>query len=57
MSLFALGDAMAARKVIEDGLAETPESQELRRALAALCDEHAGALPGIIDPFRVDGDR
>ena len=54
-TLFALGRAGEARKVIEDGLAETPESQELHRALAALCDEHEGRCPGIMDPFRVDG--
>ena len=54
-TLFALGQAARARKVIEDGLGETPESQELHRALAALCDEHEGRCPGIMDPFRVDG--
>ena len=42
-TLFALGQAARARKVIEEGLGETPESEELHRALAALCDEREGA--------------
>jgi tetratricopeptide (TPR) repeat protein len=56
-TLFALGHANGARKVIEEGLGETPESQELHRALAALCDEREGRCPGIMDPFRVDGKQ
>jgi cellulose synthase operon protein C len=53
--LFELGQAERARKVIEDGLALTPENQELSRALLALCPESEGRCPGILDPFRVDG--
>jgi len=56
-TLFALGQAGEARKVIEDGLGETPESQELHRALAALCEDPKGRCSGIMDPFRVDGRK
>jgi tetratricopeptide (TPR) repeat protein len=56
--LFALGKPEAARRVIEEGLTATPESQELHRALSALCSDGASdpaRCPGIMDPFRVDG--
>lgn len=56
-TLFALGRPAQARKVIEEGLGETPESQELHRALAALCDAREGRCPGILDPFRLDGKQ
>jgi hypothetical protein len=55
--LFALGQRERARKVIEEGLALTPENQELSRALLALCDEREGRCPGILDPFRLDGKQ
>jgi transglutaminase-like putative cysteine protease len=46
--------------VIEEGLAETPESTELYRALEALCDRGdsaSGSVKGCggIEPWRVDG--
>jgi tetratricopeptide (TPR) repeat protein len=67
-TLYGLGDAPGARRVIEEGLAETPESQELERALAGLCDgpstqdkgqEKGGkrVCSGILDPFRLDGKQ
>jgi len=52
----ALGDLGAARRAIEEGLAQSPESQELSRAAEALCHE-AGAERSAcvgVDAFRVD---
>jgi tetratricopeptide (TPR) repeat protein len=53
----ALGDVAGARRVVEEGLAETPESTELYRALEALCDRDATTVKscGGIEPWRVDG--
>jgi len=52
----ALGDVAGARRVVEEGLAEAPESTELYRALEALCDR-GGSVKGCggIEPWRVDG--
>ncbi len=58
----ALGDQAGARKALEEGLGEVPESQDLHRALQALCDFRSGGTRAerkvgcdIMDPFRVDG--
>src|SRR5262249_39608012 len=47
--LVDLGADEAARKVLREGLAETPESAELESALLALGE--AGAM----EPYRIDG--
>ncbi len=66
----ALTDLAGARRAIEDGLAQSPESQELSRAAEALCHE-AGAdrsacvgvdafrvnAKAVIDAFRKSGNR
>jgi tetratricopeptide (TPR) repeat protein/transglutaminase-like putative cysteine protease len=51
-ALLAAGQPARAHAVLDEGLAETPESTELHRALEALC-ETAHCNP--MDPFRVDG--
>ncbi len=53
-ALITLGRSVDARRALVSGLAETPESQEIARALKALC---GGDCPGTIDPFRVDGKK
>jgi tetratricopeptide (TPR) repeat protein len=52
-ALIALGDNTAARRALEEGLEETPESNELQRAHEALCDSLAHC--SVMDPFRLDG--
>ena len=52
-ALIALGDQAGARRVIESGLEEAPESTELHRAHEVLCD--GGNHCSVMDPFRVDG--
>lgn len=52
--LVGLGEEAAARRTLEDGLAELPESQELQRAVEALCSGR-DARCGPIDSLRVDG--
>jgi len=53
----ALGDVAGARRALEDGLAEAPESQELGRALEALCVGKEDQGCGLLDDFRVDGKQ
>jgi tetratricopeptide (TPR) repeat protein len=51
----ALDDLDGARRALVDGLAESPESQELGRALEALCATKDSRDCGVLDEFRVDG--
>jgi tetratricopeptide (TPR) repeat protein len=52
-SLIALGDLAGARRSLEQGLEEEPESSDLHRAHEALCDSAVHC--SVMDPFRVDG--
>ena len=54
-ALLGAGDEAGARRAILDGLAHSPEAQELHRALAALGGTGVG--PGVMDPFRLDGRK
>jgi predicted Zn-dependent protease/transglutaminase-like putative cysteine protease len=53
----ALADIAGARRALEDGLAESPESQELQRALEAICIAKEDRGCGVLDDFRVDGKQ
>src|SRR5207237_7568627 len=50
----AVGDGAAAHRTLIDGLAWTPEAQEVHRALAALGEPD---VPSVIEAWRVDGRK
>ncbi len=53
--LIALGDSAQAKRTLEVGAEQNPESRELLQALRVFCRQKTGCAP--IDRFRIDGKQ